>query len=446
MVYSRHSIEELAGQGAERLPPREGRTAQDSRAAGLTIARGLLEFAVADLDPELFHRLLLARLQRMDADQASRLDRAMFDLHAELAAGFASLLELLRQVLDRLPAGPARRGEIAVYLSTLIDWLNTDPWPQDGRFRQHILTPAAIERKLQVAVSGRGVTQDVGADELAQHCDRLVILGGPGAGKTWLAKRMARRCAEAALKSLSEGASLDEVELPLYTTCSRLFTAAGDIRSAAVPSALDHELGDLGGSHLNSAVRRFFTERNAPTTLIIDSLDEAQGPGGRLRQASTLPWRIILTSRTSSWNHQVAIDDKDEAQRIGTLLPLRYPEDVKAFIRRWFAGRPEWGDDLTGQIAQRPALQQAATVPLILAFFCIIGGSQPLPEFRRHLYPKVLRSVLTGRWRSDWDGQPDVRGCLGALRSWAWSGATSHPVSGIGNWADDVGNPGSGTL
>ena len=68
---------------------------------------------------------------------------------------------------------------------------------------------------------------------------RLVILGGPGAGKTWLAKRTARRCAEEAIAALAAGSTLDEIELPLYTTCSRLFSAHGDIREAAV-SALSN--------------------------------------------------------------------------------------------------------------------------------------------------------------------------------------------------------------
>ena len=111
----------------------------------------------------------------------------------------------LKRVLDRLPPGPAHRGEIAVYLKTLIDWLNTDPWPRDRRFGGPVLTPAAIERKLRITATGRAREQDLDADELAQQCQRLVILGGPGSGKTWLAKRTARRCAEDALEALAAG-------------------------------------------------------------------------------------------------------------------------------------------------------------------------------------------------------------------------------------------------
>ena len=125
----------------------------------------------------------------------------------------------------------------------------------------------------------------------------------------------------------------------------------------------------------------------------------------------------------------------DESHRVGELQPLRYPGDVEPFIQRWFAGRPERGNDLAAQIARRPGLQQAATVPLILAFYCIVGGTGPLPEFRRDLYTKVLNRMLTGRWRDDDDRQPDADTCLQTLRAWAWDGAASitpSPVSGRG--------------
>jgi hypothetical protein len=436
-VLAHGTVEDLASRIASCLPLRDGRTAEDSQAAAVTIARGLLEFAVADLDPKLFQQVLLARLQRMETDQGSALDEAMLGLHADLIAGFADAIGQFKRVLDRLPPGPAQRGEIAVYLTALIGWLNVDPWPRDRRFGGPLLTPAAIERKLRVTTTGLAGERDVDADELAKLCQRLVMLGGPGSGKTWLAKRTARRCAEDALQALASGGSLDEVELPLYTTCSRLFTADGNIRAAAVSSSID-QIGDLGGSRIRAALQTFFTERNTPVMLVLDSLDEAPGSDERLRQADTLPWRIILTSRPSAWNQQLVIEAINGSGRVGELRPLRYPDDVGPFIQRWFDQRPDWGISLSAQIAQRPALQQGATVPLLLAFYCIVGGDERLPDFRRDLYPKVLNRMLTGRWRRSDGRQPDTEACLQTLRAWAWSGATSHPISGVGTWADDI--------
>jgi len=141
---------------------------------------------------------------------------------------------------DRLPPGMADRGEVAFYLVTLIRWLNTDPWPQDTRFDGPALTPEAIERKLSIVVR-RG--QELDADDVAARCARLVVLGGPGSGKTWLARRTVRLRAAAALEALAAGALLDEVELPLYTTCAALFAAPSHygIRRAIVASPERHE-------------------------------------------------------------------------------------------------------------------------------------------------------------------------------------------------------------
>ena len=54
-----------------------GRPAGSALAAGRAIAAGLLEFAVYDLEPELFGQVLFARLDRFQTGQASALDQAM---------------------------------------------------------------------------------------------------------------------------------------------------------------------------------------------------------------------------------------------------------------------------------------------------------------------------------------------------------------------------------
>lgn len=445
------TAEDLAARIASCLP---GRAGEGALAAGRAIAGGLFEFAAGELEPEWFQRVLFARLARLRADQASALDQAMAAVHADLAAlaavrdvaeadRFAEMIGELGRVLDRLAPGPADASQVAVYLAVLIRWLNTDPWLPRAGPGWRAPDPAAIERKLTICDDPRaGDAAD--ADDMGRRCARLVVLGGPGSGKTWLARRTARLCAHAALAALAAGKTPDEVELPLYTTCARL---AGQppgevIRTAVVSTALGH-LPDMGGTRITRALQTLFEERDAPTLLVADSLDEARGADERIRQADSLPaaWRIVLTSRPGSWNGQLTIGGDDPARRLGTLQPLRYPDDVDPVIARWFSANPGQAASLSAQLRSQPALQQAATVPLILAFYCIVGGDQPLPGRRAVLYDKVIRRLLTGRWRGGGERDLEPDACLDTLRDWAWSAAEANPVSGTGAWADEFTTP-----
>jgi hypothetical protein len=89
-------------------------------------------------------------------------------------------------------AGPSGRGEVGGISQTLIDWLNTDQWPQDQCFDGPALTPAAIERKLRIAAMGpAGDEGDLDADKLGRNRQRLVHLGAaraqakPGLPSEW---------------------------------------------------------------------------------------------------------------------------------------------------------------------------------------------------------------------------------------------------------------------
>ena len=57
----------------------------------------------------------------------------------------------------------------------------------------------------------------------------------------------------------------DEIELPLYVTCSRLFDATAATSARPWVSNAINQVADLGGSRIGEALRLFFTARNAPT-------------------------------------------------------------------------------------------------------------------------------------------------------------------------------------
>lgn len=447
------TTEELVKQIAACLPPTERRSDAEARQAAEVIARGLVEFVVAELDTQTFQQVLLARLEHFRTEQATALDDGLAAAHADLyldfvdmaeagemlaAQRFSSIVARLRRLELQLPPRPAGRQLLRRYLTALISWLDHDAWPLGQQPEGPVLAPAAIERALWIARRDRRVP----ADDIVDQAGRLVVLGGPGAGKTWLAMRTVRRGAQAALAALDSGQTVEDVEVPLYTTAAGLLVAEGSVRELVVSAAVDRG-PDLGGKRATDAVRQFFLDRNDPTLLVIDSLDEAPGSSERLRQVDTLPWRVMLTSRPSAWNHQLTLDEENSSHVVGELQPLSYPDDVNGFIDSWFSDRPERGASLQAQIAARPELQGPAAVPLLLAFYCIVGdGDDSLPVSRRDLHTKVVNRLLLGGWRrSTDDSGPDLAALVADLQRWAWNGAVDHPDSGVGVWPEDVLTP-----
>ena len=110
---------------------------------------------------------------------------------------------------------------------------------------------------------------------------------------------------------------------------------------------------------------------------------------------------------------------------------------MESFIARWFAADPPRGQALAAQIKSRADLQQGATVPLILTFYCIIGGEEPLPKTRHKVHELVLWRLLSGLWRHGGNvGNPAKRAAY--LRGWAWEGAKKNEMTGIGTWAEEI--------
>ena len=419
----------IAGQLPERSP-------QERSALSHAIAAAVLDFAVHELEPELYNQAQPARLARVAANEASPLDRALVIL--------AGLTGSMAELLDRLPPGPAGIAEVTAYLNGLVEWLDTDPWPQDDAFGGWpALVPSQIERKLKISTERAGQTpsqQVWSADELIDQCTRLVILGDPGSGKTWLAKRAARRCARRALAKLATGASLDEVELPLFTTCEDLLSTVGRATpvSTVASSALSRVRG-VGRTRTITSLQALFETRDGPTVVVLDSLDEGHGAEALIHDLAmdSPSWRIIVTSRPHTWSQWKPIPDTDLARIKGTLEPLRYPDDVEPFIRQWFASNPAAGSRLITQLRRRPPLRGAATVPLILAFYCVLGGDHEIPERRADLYPLVIDRLLTGRWRGRHDHQDfNQKTCRRLLRKWAWDTTHNDEDTRIRDWSD----------
>jgi hypothetical protein len=369
---------------------------------------------------------------------------------AGLVASSSMLARWFGSVVQRRSAAGRDRALVVAYLRARISAWNRSDWG--------IEVPSTVERRLTVTTvaDGREGSEPRTFTEEAALDGRgmLVILGGPGSGKTWLARRYARRAAEAALALLDGGTGLAEIELPVYTTWdhwAQLADTAGDgMRAGLVVSSFGADVHHGGGetNDVVVALKEILNRDETRVLFVIDSLDEATGKDhatrvGNLTGLADHQARVVITSRPGAWdlvsNRMPVLDD---ARLVVELRDLSYPEDVEPFVEAWFADDPERATGVTAQLRTRYDVARAAVVPLILTFYCLVAAdgapSAPLPARRHDLYDRIIAQSLA-RANKNVGADPDYRYTerVNQLRAWAWHAVgTSNTSAGLGDWGE----------
>ena len=368
----------------------------------------------------------------LDAVQAARAEIT------DAVAGFTAMGQqqsVSLGELQRVLIAGATDADVMVYLrARILDW-DKSLWLPAGR------KPSSLERRLRGLESG----VELSADEALVGRRLLAVLGGPGAGKTWLAKRYARLCAQQALAALEAGSDLLGVEIPVDTTWDGWTNAAGDTRRALVAASFAAESGhsDLGGAEIVDRLTRTFTAGGQAILAVVDSLDEAAASKQTTRifaLESVTGWRFVVTSRPSAWKDTTGARDL-RGWRVMTLLDLD-PAAVAGFVDAWFAGDPARSAVLKRQLEDRV---QISVIPLLLTFLCLLTETAenpdlPLPVARRALYQQLLDRLVLSAWANTPPGERsrlETDEVLDLLTRWAWQAVEhSNTPAGLGNWSD----------
>jgi hypothetical protein len=241
-------------------------------------------------------------------------------------SGLAALLSVLRsdldEILGRLPPAPADRAVCESYLCVLADDLDHSMWTYQAGGRELSLTAVAGRLRATAFPDSGYEAPGTGGNlgdplELAARCERLVLVGGTGTGKSWLAQRIAISAAEKAAAELVSGGDLASVEIPLFVRCSGAFRRDLPAWDAVVAVALAQIGHRLGSSRLTEALRRRFTEHANRFLVVLDGLDEAADVRDsdllyRLVTTAGRQLRIVLTTRPDSWRRQLPLDSATE--------------------------------------------------------------------------------------------------------------------------------------
>ena len=352
-----------------------------------------------------------------------------------LAAIQASRNEI-RGSIDQLREdllGVANRHELSEYLKNQIrDW-DYSPWTQGQKWSQE-RRPSQLERTLEIADEQRTMSPA----EALEGVWLLTVLGGPGSGKTWLARRLAREAAETALEQLRDPrVDPASVELPLFTTVAEWVKRHETGFEGLVEAALPHESQEK--------IRRLVLRPGARVLAVADSLDEGVAVNGArtlLNSLTSSPTRrLVVTSRPEAWHSAVSGLRATQDTRVGTLTELRYPEDVHGYVEAWFTENPPTAQHLIRQLEERRELRATATSPLLLTFYCMLTEQEPdqeLPRRRRELYRTIIDLLLAGGWATT-EEPVDTDACRAILQQWAWDAVEDAVTpAGLGVWPETI--------
>ena len=352
-----------------------------------------------------------------------------------LAAIQASRNEI-RGSIDQLREdllGVADRHELIEYLKDSIDEWDYSPWTQGRKWSQN-RKPSQLERTLEIADEHKTMSPA----EALEGVWLLTVLGGPGSGKTWLARRLAREAAETALEKLRDPrVDPASVELPLFTTVAEWIKRRDTGFEGLVEAALPHESQEK--------IRRLALRPGARVLAVADSLDE----GVSVNSARTLlnsltnspTRRLVVTSRPEAWHSAVSGLRATQDTRIGTLTELLYPKDVHGYVEAWFTESPPTAQHLIRQLERRRELRATATSPLLLTFYCMLTEQEPdqeLPRRRRELYRTIIDLLLAGGWATT-EEDVDRTKCRAILQQWAWEAVKDAGTpTGLGVWPETI--------
>ena len=298
--------------------------------------------------------------------------------------------------------------------------------------------------------SSEEAARDLDPVACSAEADRLVVLGAPGAGKSWLARQIASHAAERGFARLANRKPFEKIELPLLVAISPFFALVEQTPSvwgALVAQAVKELERFLPNHRCMSRIRRVLDPRNDRYFVILDGLDEA----ARLRTMTAKQvfdalihdnCRLMLTSRPGSWRGQLDMTSKEGARRelkleTVELQPLK-PSQVKHLVRGSVQEK-EVADALLEYLERHPSLAEAARVPVIAQLIAIVGRAGTIRDFY-DLYDRAINRLLRGEWRAteSTENLRPYRVARALVEEWAWRSAVEQndPVSGLGDWTD----------
>jgi hypothetical protein len=253
------------------------------------------------------------------------------------------------------------------------------------------------------------------AGEALAGARQAVVIGGPGVGKSTLARFLARA---AALGPDAMAAPLgwEEETLPVLLPLALFADARREQPRLRLRDYLDARMREQGGEALREAVAAELQAGRA--WVLLDGVDEVSDPRGRALLVQAVDAfitdhpaaRVLVTSRPYGY-----VRLRGELPHF--TLPNFTREQVDEFVRRWhraqearrhprapdLAAADAEADALLAEIRRNHRVEELAANPLMLVIVALIRyESTRLPDKRVQLYERAVNTLMDtwNVWRS----------------------------------------------
>ncbi len=258
-------------------------------------------------------------------------------------------------------------------------------------------------------------------------CNRIVLLGDPGSGKTTTLRFFALTLARARLKRpgkmplhermttrasflrsrqwVSKALPKRDVPIPVFLSLSRLRDLDKWTNEMNITDFVQKQCNRVDG--LSSLPSDFFRKKvqSGRCVFLFDGLDEVGTADSRDRVLSLLsdlatsisPDNIIIvSSRTTGYRGQLS----GHGFRTFTIKPLSWSL-VEILVNKWYSalGNSELASDLLNAMKSRPPLRELAINPMLLSLVVLVQYVRRLiPDRRNLLYDECLKILIERRF------------------------------------------------